>query len=226
MQIAESYLQPLCTVCALKNKLFSVLILQAFRRAAAFDRSTYSTVTPYMAGDDEPSLNNVWHEWVRQESLKRYVSIFNLSNYDANRTRLAYHLFGHDVEVAMAMNRPALTSYTELTLPFPAARDLWLAPTATAWRDLWNAKYRVVEVLDFSLRDLLSDPSLMTHFPMEMDFNIARTALLQGMANQVWETRQQMVLSQESKPDTRAMARLWLQSRQDDLYVYYAMTSL
>ncbi|OQE24054.1 hypothetical protein PENFLA_c010G08065 [Penicillium flavigenum] len=187
MQIAESYLQPLCT---------------AFRRAAAFDRSTYSTITPYMAGDDEPSLNNVWHEWVRQESLKR----------------LAYHLFGHDVEVAMAMNRPALTSYTELTLPFPAATDLWLAPTATAWRDLWNTKYRILEVSDFSLRDLLSDPSLMTHVPMEMDFNIARTALLQGMANQVWETRQQMVLSQGSKPETRAMARLWLQSRQDDLY--------
>ncbi|KZN87019.1 hypothetical protein EN45_055750 [Penicillium chrysogenum] len=187
MQIAESYLQPLCT---------------AFRRAAAFDRSTYSTVTPYMAGDDEPSLNNIWHEWVRQESLKR----------------LAYHLFGHDVEVAMAMNRPALTSYTELTLPFPAARDLWLAPTAIAWRDLWNTKYRIVEVSDFSLRDLLSDPSLMSHVPMEMDYNIARTALLQGMANQVWETRQQMVLSQGSKPDTRAMARLWLQSRQDDLY--------
>ncbi|CAI7637538.1 unnamed protein product [Penicillium viridicatum] len=187
MQIAESYLQPLCT---------------AFRRAAAFDRSTYSTVTPYMASDDGPSLNNVWHEWVRQESLKR----------------LAYHLFGHDVEAAMAMNRPALTSYTELTLPFPAARDLWLAPTATAWRDLWNTKYRVVEVSEFSLRDLLSDPSLMAHVPMEMDLNIARTALLQGMANQVWETRQQMVLSQGSKPDTRAMARLWLQSRQDDLY--------
>ncbi|KAJ5757259.1 uncharacterized protein N7511_007441 [Penicillium nucicola] len=189
MQIAESYLQPLCT---------------AFRRAAAFDRSTYSNVTPYIAGDDEQSLNTVWHEWVRQESLKR--------------SRLAYHLFGHDVEVAMAMNRPALTSYTELTLPFPAARDLWLAPTATAWRDLWNTKYRIAEISDFSLRDLLSDPSLITHIPVEMDFDSARTALLQGMASQVWETRQQMVLSQGSRPDTRAMTRLWLQSRQDDLY--------
>ncbi|KAJ6059305.1 uncharacterized protein N7446_008888 [Penicillium canescens] len=187
MQIAESYLQPLCT---------------AFRRAAAFDRSTYSVITPYLAGEDEQSLNNVWHEWVRQESLKR----------------LAYHLFGHDIEVAMAMNRPALTSYTELTLPFPAARDLWLAPTAAAWRDLWNTKYRVVEVSDFSLRDLLSDPSLMTHIPIEMDFDIARTALLQGMASQVWETRQQLILSQGTQSSTRAMARLWLQSRQDDLY--------
>jgi hypothetical protein len=170
-----------------------------------------------LAGEDEQSLNNVWHEWVRQESLKRYVSISNHSDIETNRTRLAYHLFGHDIEVAMAMNRPALTSYTELTLPFPAARDLWLAPTATAWRDLWITKYRVVEVSDFSLRDLLSDPSLMTHIPIEMDIDVARVALLQGMASQVWETRQQLILSQGSQPSTRAMARLWLQSRQDDL---------
>jgi hypothetical protein len=52
-----------------------MLTLQAFRRAAAFDRSTYSTVTPYLAGDDDNALNNVWHQWVRQESLKRYVSL-------------------------------------------------------------------------------------------------------------------------------------------------------
>ncbi|KAJ5313085.1 hypothetical protein N7508_003915 [Penicillium antarcticum] len=179
----------------------------AFRRAAAFDSSTYSAVTPSMTGDDEQSLNNIWHEWARQESLKR----------------LAYHLFSHDVEVAMAMNRPALTSYTEFTLPFPAARDLWLAPTATAWRDLWEAKYRVVEASDFSLRDLLSDPSLITRVPIEMDFDIARSALLQGMASQVWETRQQMVLSQGSRPDTRALTRLWLQSRQDELSVHHLL---
>jgi hypothetical protein len=144
-------------------------------------------------------------------------------DFNAEMTRLAYHLFGHDVEVAMAMNRPALTSYTELTLPFPAARDLWLAPTAIAWRDLWNTKYRVVEVSDFSLRDLLSDPSLLTHIPNEIDFDIARTALLHGMASQVGETRQQMILSQGSQPNARAMARLWLQSRQDDLYVYHLL---
>lgn len=132
-------------------------------------------------------------------------------------TSLAYHLFGHDVEVAMAMNRPALTSYTELTLPFPAARDLWLAPTAIAWRNLWIEKYRMIELSDISLRDLLSDPSLLTSMSIEKDFDIARTSLLHGLASQTFEFRQQMILSKGSQSGSRAMAQLWLQSRQEDM---------
>jgi hypothetical protein len=117
----------------------------------------------------------------------------------------------------MAMNRPTLISYTELTLPFPAARDLWLAPDANAWKELWMSKYRVVEVSDLSLRDLLSNPSLLTNMPLGVDFDIARSALLHGLSSQTWELRQQMVLSQGSQWSSRGMARLWLQSRQDDL---------
>jgi len=79
------------------------------------------------------------------------------------------------------------------------------------------AKYRAVEVSGFSLRGLLSDPSLMTNMPLEIDFEIARSALLHGLASQTWEFRQQMVLSQGSQSSSRAMARLWLQSRQEDL---------
>ncbi|KAJ5698061.1 hypothetical protein N7462_000066 [Penicillium macrosclerotiorum] len=184
MQIAESYLQPLCT---------------AVRRAAAFDRSTYTITTPHSFSDDDESLNKAWHVWVKQESLKRLV----------------YHLFGHDVEVAAAMNRPAIISYTELTLPFPAARDLWLAPTARAWKDIWTRRYRTIGLSELNLRDLLSDPSLIGNFPPELDLEIARSALLQGLALQVWEFRQQMLLSQGS---SRATTRLWLQSRQEDLY--------
>ncbi|CEJ54998.1 hypothetical protein PMG11_01282 [Penicillium brasilianum] len=187
MQIAESYLQPLCT---------------AVRRGAAFDRSTYTTITPYSFGNDDESLQRAWHAWVRQESLKRLV----------------YHLFGHDVEVATSMNRPAIISYTELTLPFPSARDLWLAPTAEAWRDIWTAKYRLKDCSELHLRDLLSDPSLMNQIPPELDLEIARSALLQGLALQVWEFRQQMLLSQNSRSGPRATTRLWLQSRQEDLY--------
>ncbi|CAI7608165.1 unnamed protein product [Penicillium manginii] len=187
MQIAESYLQPLCT---------------ALRRALIFDQSSYSTITPFCLGDDDAALQRAWHSWVRQESLKRLV----------------YHLFGHDVEVATAMNRPALTSYAELTLPFPAARELWLAPTASAWREIWTSRYRIMKISELNLRDLLSDPSLINHIPPELDAEIARTALLNGLAIQTWEFRQQMLLSQGSQSGPKATTRLWLQSRQEDLY--------
>ncbi|KAJ5632014.1 hypothetical protein N7490_008353 [Penicillium lividum] len=176
MQIAESYLQPLCT---------------ALRRAAMFDRSTYSVITPWSFGDDEVSLKRSWYSWVRQESLKRLV----------------YHLFSHDVEVALSMNRPAITSYTEFTLSIPAARDLWLAPTASAWREAW------IGSSELNLCDLLSDPSLLHHLPTELDSAMAKSALLQGLALQVWELCQQMRLS-----GSRATTLLWLQSRQEDLH--------
>lgn len=120
----------------------------------------------------------------------------------------------------MAMNRPALISYTELTLPLPAARDLWLAPTANVWKNLWMSKYQTTEIPALSLRNLLSDPSLMSNIPSEQDFEMTRSALLHGLASQAWEFRQQMALSQGSISGSRAMARLWLQSRQEDLYTY------
>jgi hypothetical protein len=74
MQIAESYLQPLCTVSAdlgLYMNHSSSPIYKAVRRGAAFDRSTYTVITPYTFGNDDDSLQRAWHAWVRQESLKR-----------------------------------------------------------------------------------------------------------------------------------------------------------
>ena len=167
--------------------------------------------------NDEDLLTKVWHEWIKQESLKRYSPSSSQATLMLISISLAYHLFGHDIEVAMVMNRPALTSYTELTLPFPAARDLWLAPTAIAWRNLWMEKYREIELSDISLRDLLSDPSLITNISIEKDFDIAKSALLHGLASQTFEFRQQMILSKGSPSGPRAMAQLWLQSRQDDM---------
>lgn len=115
------------------------------------------------------------------------------------------------------MNRPALTSYAELTLPFPAARELWLAPTAKAWREIWTSRYNIMTFSELSLRDLLADPSLINHIPPELDAQIARNSLLHGLAIQTWEFRQQMLLSQNSQFGSKATARLWLQSRQEDL---------
>ncbi|KAL3445031.1 hypothetical protein BJX65DRAFT_165665 [Aspergillus insuetus] len=186
MQIAESHLQPLCT---------------ALRRAGAFDRSFYSQPTFLQKLHNGESLDSVWYEWIRQESLKR----------------LAYHLFEHDVEAAAAMNRPPLTSYTEYTLPFPSARDLWLAPTAADWRQLWETKYSYEAPLGLSLREALADPSVLKHLPSNVDEGVVNSALLHGLMSQVWEFRQQALLLDSSPSTTRAVTRLWLQSRQEDL---------
>jgi hypothetical protein len=156
---------------------------------------------------------------ISQEVSEKSIQLVIIAS-STDQLRLVYHLFGHDVDVATAMNRPAIISYTELTLPFPSARELWLAPTAAVWRDIWTSKYRMTGCSELNLRDLLSDPSLMSQIPPNLDRAIARTALLQGLSLQVWEFRQQMLLSQNSRSGPRATTRLWLQSRQEDLYVF------
>jgi hypothetical protein len=130
---------------------------------------------------------------------------------------LAYHLFEHDVEAAAAMNRPPLTSYTEYTLPFPSARDLWLAPSAADWRQLLETKYSFEAPLGLSLREALADPSVLKHLPFNVDEGVVNSALLHGLMSQVWEFRQQALLLDSSPSTTRAVTRLWLQSRQEDL---------
>ncbi|KAL4931835.1 C2H2-type zinc finger protein [Aspergillus undulatus] len=186
MQIAESYLQPLCT---------------ALRRAGAFDRSFYTPIQPLDGAAKDEELDSIWLQWVQQESL----------------IRLVYHLFEHDVEVAAAMNRPALISYTELTLPFPCARELWLAPTAAVWKCLRQTKYLQTMPSDLSLRELLADQSILNNLPVDVDRGVANSASLHGLMSQVSGFRQQASLLDDSRHDTCAVAKLWLQSRQDDL---------
>ncbi|KAL4944372.1 hypothetical protein BDV06DRAFT_210294 [Aspergillus oleicola] len=173
----------------------------ALRRAGAFDRSFYSPIQPSKGPTNNESLDSLWLRWVRQESL----------------IRLAYHLFEHDVEAAAAMNRPALTSSTEFTLPFPSARDLWLAPSASVWKQLWEEKYPQPLGSDLSLRDLLADPSILSHLPHNVDKGVINSALLHGLMSQVLLFRQQASLTDTCRNDTRAVTKLWLQSRQDDL---------
>ncbi|KAL4976873.1 hypothetical protein BDW66DRAFT_166179 [Aspergillus desertorum] len=172
----------------------------ALRGAGAFDRSFFShTQSVHMLSAG--SVEDAWLQWIQQESLKR----------------LAYHLFEHDVEAAAAMNKPALTSYAEFTVPFPCARDLWLAPTAAAWKELLETKYSHAIYSDLSLRDLLADPSILTDLPANVDTGVVNSALLHGLMSQVWVFRQQASLL-DSRTDARAVTRLWLQSRQDELY--------
>ncbi|KAL4748571.1 hypothetical protein BDW72DRAFT_205537 [Aspergillus terricola var. indicus] len=171
----------------------------ALRRAGAFDRSLYSRTQLVHALGGRP-LEDAWLQWIQQESLKR----------------LAYHLFEHDVEAAAAMNRPALTSYAEFTVPFPSARDLWLAPTAAAWKELLETKYSHAVSSNLSLRDLLSDLSILNDLPVNIDRGVVNSALLHGLMSQVWAFRQQASLT-NSLTNDRPVTRLWLQTRQDDL---------
>ncbi|KAL4804542.1 hypothetical protein BDV18DRAFT_153035 [Aspergillus unguis] len=172
------------------------------RQTGAFDSSSYRPITPLGIPDENShDLDCAWKAWIKQESLKR----------------LAYQFFCHDIEVAAAMNQPPTTSFAELTLPIPAPRDLWLAPTAQAWKTTWMAKYSQ-PAPDMSLRDLLSNPTLFHHTTGHLDARVAAATLLHGLIAKVWDVMQQKLLGRDGSSKTPARHRLLLQSRQEDLY--------
>lgn len=74
MEIAESNLQPLCTVRCIHKPLLHVLIIgyQALRKAGAFNKSFYKRIVPTL-DDDNVTLEQKWRQWVEQESYKRSV---------------------------------------------------------------------------------------------------------------------------------------------------------
>ncbi|KAJ5122209.1 hypothetical protein N7448_003341 [Penicillium atrosanguineum] len=174
----------------------------ALRRVGAFDSSWYKPINPCGIFDDcSDDLDHAWKQWVRQESFKRLV----------------YHFFCHDLEVAAAMNQPPTTSFAELTLLIPAARDLWLAPTARAWKDIWTAKYQQTGP-DISLRDLLSDPMLFKDMSMHLDSRVATSVLLHGLIGKIWDLMQQMLLGHRGASKQPARKLLLFQTIKDDLY--------
>ncbi|PVH98847.1 C2H2 type zinc finger domain-containing protein [Periconia macrospinosa] len=170
-------------------------LVTALRRAGKLDKVSYVTTAP-AAHDSEDILEKKWHSWVEHESYKRLV----------------YHLFEHDIKMTQVKSRNPLTSYAELTLPLPASRALWLAPSAEAWRTrLLNTETKDAST---SLRTLLQDDSAVKCLPPSIDIPIARSAYLHGLAAQIWEHSKQSALFENG---TDASSQLWLQSRQQKL---------
>lgn len=171
-------------------------IVTALRRTGRFDQVRYPTIVP-TAEDSDDELSKKWRRWVEFESYKR----------------LAYHLFEHDIDLTIVNQRQPLLSYAELTVPLPAPKVLWLAPSAEVWR----ARMLNASVLESrpSLRSLLQDEGASLELHQGIDTQIARSAYLHGLAAQIWEYTQQAVLLQDvSDPSSQ----LWSRSRQQKLY--------
>lgn len=135
-----------------------------------------------------------------------------MEEFDAHDSRLVYHLFEHDMKMTQVKNRNPLTSYAELTLPLPASRALWLAPSA----EIWRARYLNTNSNDSStsLKTLLQDDSAIKCLSPYLDISVAKSMYLHGLAAQIWEHSKQSVLFENGAD---ASAQLWLQFRQQKL---------
>jgi hypothetical protein len=143
-------------------------LVTALRRAGKLDRVGYGAIFPH-ASDDSETNECKWHRWVEQESYKRLV----------------HHVFEHDIYSALTKVRAPLTSYAELSLPLPAARELWMAPSAGAWRSTYLDLTSFTSEMP-SLRDLLADCEKVRFLSKPADERLAKTMYLYGIAAQCW----------------------------------------
>jgi hypothetical protein len=112
----------------------------------------------------------------------------------------------------MVKHRPPLIACAELTLPLPASKVLWLAPSA----EVWKTRYLNSESIGSppSLRSLLQDEKTIFYLNPETDALLARSMFFHGIAAQIWDHTQQSVLLSESSD---ASSQLWARSRQQKL---------
>ncbi|KAK8232707.1 hypothetical protein HDK77DRAFT_494303 [Phyllosticta capitalensis] len=169
----------------------------ALRKAGAFNVSFYTRITP-SASDSDEVLEHKWRNWVKQD--------------------LVYHLFQHDMNVTWAMNRNPITSYSELSVPLPAAREIWLAPSPSAWRVAHLAAVRGPGPIHNSLRDLLTKPDRINLLPGDADQTLSLSVFVAGIAALVWDHRKQVSITEDGAGDDDPKAHLWIQSRRQDLY--------
>ena len=175
-------------------------LITAMRRYGKFDRVAYSPITP-SAADSASQLHETWLQWVEAQSF----------------CRLAHHLFEHDTFMTLTKHRNPLLSYAELSLPLPASRALWLAPSADEWRTIYLGLQSPSHRQAPSLRSTLADSGIMRCMIPEVDVQVATSTYLSGIAAQVWEHGKLVSLHANGGDDSDATARLWNQSRHEKL---------
>jgi hypothetical protein len=83
------------------------------------------------------------------------------------------------------MHKPPLMSITEFKFILPASRDLWLAKTASAWRDLYLSRSPWPADMP-SLIDIIRNPELLESISEHVDLHLCTDALLHGFWGQIW----------------------------------------
>lgn len=97
-------------------------------------------------------------------------------------------------------------SSSELCLPLPESRDLWLAPSAMEWKDMYlrlQARHAHLKRSP-SVLELMADPGKTRVLPDMLDHEVAQLAHIYGVSSLVREFKQaQSIFSMKESTLTR-----------------------
>lgn len=154
-----------------------------------------------LIGDSDEILNEKWRSWLDQEGRKRLVC----------RT------FLHDSQVAIAHMQNPLLAPAQMMLPLPASSDLWLAPNAHAWRNLYLAKQPPTQSALPSMLDVFGNVNTLDGLTDFVDQPLCVLIASHAMAYEVWQFRQQAQLLSNWQDQGRRDRWLTHLNRQRDL---------
>ncbi|EFW99680.1 c6 zinc finger domain containing protein [Grosmannia clavigera kw1407] len=172
------------------------------RQAAMFSALADSSVTLPLDSDPSEVVEEKWQQFITHESYKR----------------LALHVFTHDVQTSIILQKNPLITFNELSFRLPASRDLWSAPTADAWRQLCLSKSkqspsgpipRVFEVMH--------NLGVLDELWQCIDVDLCYWILLHGFWGQIHAYRESIRFYATASTD-EGMHCLWLKSQHQELY--------
>jgi hypothetical protein len=200
MEIAESFAQP---------------VIVMLRRAGAFAAPRHPSIFIPDRSDPDPVLESKWRKWAERESWKRYLLNVDVTNSLLILYRLVLHLFMHDIHASVGLQKPPLITFTELKFALPASRELWLAKSATDWRDRYlSASSSNSGSASTSLTDAMQTPDLLIHFSAHIEPHLSAITLLHGFWGQIWA----LLDSKKFYPPSKATHRLCLLTSHTELY--------
>ncbi|KXL44605.1 hypothetical protein M433DRAFT_154938 [Acidomyces richmondensis BFW] len=166
----------------------------------AFKRQRYEKDMEPKTEDTDDVLNMKWKTWAELEALKRLV----------------IHVFLHDSMAAIANMKNPLLSASQMHIPLPATRELWLAPNAEAWRNSY------MKLKPLSQREIPSMCDFFAHNQMLDNMNfvdkpLCLLAACHGLGHEIWNFRQSSRLLVNWKNERRRDRWLANQTTQRDL---------
>ncbi|KAI5917498.1 hypothetical protein F4810DRAFT_696169 [Camillea tinctor] len=155
-------------------------IVNILRACGHFRRFSVPMQAPLL---DEPglSLETIWRNWVERESV----------------TRLVYHIQSHCSQAALMTSVSSPLSCTEISLRLPQSRRLWLASSATEWKQVVECEFKD-QITHSSIIDCLMDLSQIGRLPSFYDIRLAKSAVLYSLSMMLQNYRHLHLITAES----------------------------
>ncbi|KAH7409384.1 hypothetical protein BKA64DRAFT_395919 [Cadophora sp. MPI-SDFR-AT-0126] len=152
---------------------FLPILLNLLRAAGRYRQASYHDIFP-LATDSGPELDTKWKLWIQQESFKRLVFL----------------MYVQATQGFFTNSMPPSISYSELSLPLPQARELWLATTPEEWKKTFLEMQSGEQVPRVSLVDCLREPSKTVTLHHFYDHTYSQLLTLYSISSLIQQYRQ------------------------------------